>query len=76
VPVEDKEARKRLTHILETHFKDTSRGRVLRPDGVWAIPALPGARAVRSQEIFAKEAAKRARQTIAADVLVPHTPKG
>lgn len=75
VPVEDKEARKRLTHILETHFKDTSRGRVLRSDGTWVIPATPSAKVVRSQEVFAKEAAKRAKQNTAADVLVPHTPK-
>jgi polyphosphate kinase len=75
VPVEDKEARKRLTHILETHFKDTSRGRVLRSDGTWVIPSLPSTKVVRSQEVFAKEAARRARQNTAADVLVPHTPK-
>jgi polyphosphate kinase len=75
VPVEDKEARKRLTHILETHFKDTSRGRVLRSDGTWVIPSLPSTKVVRSQEVFAKEAAKRAKQNTAADVLVPHTPK-
>jgi polyphosphate kinase len=60
---------------LETHFKDTSRGRVLRPDGTWALPSLPSAKVVRSQEVFAKEAAKRAKQNTAADVLVPHTPK-
>lgn len=75
VPVEDKEARKRLTHILETHFSDTARGRVLRADGHWVLPVLPAAKTARSQEIFTKEAAKRAKQNAAADVLVPHTPK-
>ena len=76
VPVEDKEAKKRLTHILETHFADTSRGRVLKQDGTWAPPAANAAKALRSQEIFAKEAAKRIRQrNQAPDVLVPHRPK-
>jgi polyphosphate kinase len=75
VPVEDKDARHRLTHILETQFKDTSRGRVLRSDGTWVLPSLPITKVLRSQEVFAKEAAKRAKQNTAADVLVPHTPK-
>ncbi|MBB5038945.1 polyphosphate kinase 1 [Prosthecobacter dejongeii] len=76
VPVEDKEAKKRLTHILETHFADTSRGRMLKPDGTWAAPAGATGKALRSQEIFAKEASKRIRQrNQAPDVLVPHVPK-
>ena len=76
VPVEDKEAKKRLTHILETHFADTSRGRVLKSDGTWAAPAGSTGKALRSQEIFAKEATKRIRQrNQAPDVLVPHVPK-
>jgi polyphosphate kinase len=40
-PVEDKEARKRLHHILETHFADTARGRTLKADGTWHSPASP-----------------------------------
>lgn len=76
VPVEDKDAKKRLTHILETHFNDTSRGRVLRSDGVWAAPTVTAAKAVRSQSIFTKEAALRARaRNQAPDLLVPHMPK-
>ncbi|MCW0217582.1 MAG: polyphosphate kinase 1 [Prosthecobacter sp.] len=76
VPVEDKDAKKRLTGILETHFSDTSRGRILKPDGVWSLAHIPEAKALRSQEIFAKEAAKRIRQrNQAPDVLVPHRPK-
>lgn len=75
VPVEDKEAKKRLTHILETHFADTSRGRLLKSDGTWSPPAASG-KTLRSQEVFAKEAAKRLRQrNQAPDVLVPHVPK-
>ncbi len=76
IPVEDKEAKKRLIHILETHFADTARGRVLRADGTWQQQPSPAKKALRSQETFAKEAAKRSRQrNQAPDVLVPHTPK-
>ncbi len=75
-PVEDKEARKRLLHILETHFADTARGRILRPDGTWHLHHVTAAKARRSQEIFARDIAKRARQSNESpDVLVPHTPK-
>ncbi|WP_294228175.1 polyphosphate kinase 1 [Prosthecobacter sp.] len=75
-PVEDKEARKRLQHILEVHFADTARGRILKSDGTWQLPNVTAAKTVRSQEQFAKEMAKRARQANESpDVLVPHTPK-
>jgi len=75
-PVEGKEARKRLQHILETHFADTARGRILRPDGTWQLPPTTTARKVRSQERFAREMARRARQANESpDLLVPHTPK-
>lgn len=75
VPIEDKNARKRLTHILETHFNDTARGRILRANGTWVNPPVSTIKPLRSQELFAKEAAKRARQNTSADLLVPHTPK-
>ena len=76
IPIEDGAARKRLTHILETHFADTSRGRVLRPDGSWAPPDAAGSKVSRSQENFAREAAKRTRlRNQSPDVLVPHRPK-
>lgn len=75
-PVEDKEARKRLQHILEVHFADTARGRTLKSDGTWHLANVTAAKAARSQEQFAKEMAKRARQANESpDVLVPHTPK-
>ena len=77
VPVEDARARKRLLGVLETTFADTARARVLLADGSYkrAEPP-PGSKPVRSQEVFAKEAAKRARaKTQAPDVLVPHVPK-
>lgn len=75
VPIEDAQAKKRLTHILETHFADTARGRILRSDGVWVLPQ-PTPAAKRSQETFAREAAKRAKhRSQSPDVLVPHVPK-
>lgn len=75
-PVENKEARRRLQHILEVHFADTARGRTLKPDGSWQVPHVTAAKAARSQEQFAKETAKRTRQANESpDVLVPHTPK-
>lgn len=76
VPIEDKEARKRLIHILETHFTDTARGRVLRSDGTWLLPVVTAKKAKRSQETFAKEATRRSKQrNQSPDVLVPHVPK-
>ena len=75
-PIEDKEARRRLQHVLETHFADTARGRVLRPDGSWHLTPVTAAKALRSQERFTREAAKRAKQANESpDVLVPHLPK-
>ncbi len=75
VPVEYKEAKKRLTHLLETHYSDTSRGRVLRADGSWVLPPA-SAKAVRSQAVFTRQAAQRARtRGQSPDVLVPHVPK-
>ncbi|MDZ4288838.1 MAG: polyphosphate kinase 1, partial [Prosthecobacter sp.] len=76
VPVEDGPAKKRLIHILETHFADTARGRILKADGSWHGIQAPAKKAIRSQETFAKEAARRVRQrNQSPDVLIPHVPK-
>lgn len=76
VPVEDAPAKKRLIHILETHFADTARARVLKTDGTWLSVQAPVKKAQRSQEIFAKETARRLKQrNQSPDVLVPHVPK-
>lgn len=76
VPVEDREAKKRLIHILETHFADTARGRTLRSDGTWHLSQVALKKAKRSQESFAREAARRSKQrNQSPDVLVPHVPK-
>ena len=53
---------RRLQHILETHFADTARGRTLKSDGTWHIAHVTAAKAHRSQEQFAREMTKRARQ--------------
>ncbi len=74
-PIEDGAAKKRLIHILETTFSDNTQARVLRSDGSYEPAQVEGV-AVRSQEVFTKEASKRARQASQApDVLVPHMPK-
>jgi polyphosphate kinase len=75
-PVEDGSARKRLIQILETTFSDTSRGRELQKDGTYS-QASAETNAIRSQAVFTKDAAKRARQVNdTPDLLVPHMPKG
>lgn len=74
-PIEDGAARKRLVQILETTFSDTSRARVLQSDGRYVAASVEG-QPLRSQEVFARDAAKRAKQTNQApDVLIPHIPK-
>ncbi len=76
VPIEDKNAKKRLLGILETHFTDNTQARELHRDGVYRNVPVDGSRRVRSQEVFAKEARQRARQaTETHDLLVPHLPK-
>ena len=75
VPIEDNSARKRLIGILETHFSDTTQGRLLQSDGSYVTIPFESGKALRSQEVFVKEAAKRARQqTQPPDTLVPHLP--
>jgi polyphosphate kinase len=75
VPIEDNSARKRLINILETHFSDNTQARILQPDGTYVTPVIESGKAVRSQEVFVKEAAKRAKQNIQPpDTLVPHLP--
>ena len=49
---------------------------MLRSDGSWLLPNLPVKKLKRSQEVFAKEAARRSKQrNQSPDVLVPHRPK-
>ncbi len=75
VPIEDGSARKRLIAILETFFTDTAQARQLQSDGTYVALPFESGKAVRSQEAFVKEAAKRARaQAQPPDTLVPHLP--
>jgi polyphosphate kinase len=76
VPIEDSRAKKRLLNVLETSFADTAQARVLQADGSYPLATASGKR-TRSQEVFAKEAAKRVRaMNQAPDVLIPHLPNG
>ena len=75
IPIEDNSARKRLIAILEMHFSDNTQARLLQADGTYVARALDSGKAIRSQEAFVKDAAKRAKQnTQPPDTLVPHLP--
>jgi polyphosphate kinase len=75
-PIEDGDAKKRLQHILETHFADNVQARELGRDGHYTPVKTPKGKALRSQEYFAKQAARMHRaRSQSADVLVPHVPK-
>jgi polyphosphate kinase len=78
VPVEDSRARKRLLSVLETCLADNQQARQILADGSHApVRCAPGAKALRSQEVFSREAQKRARSAQQSpDVLVPHRPGG
>lgn len=76
IPVDDPACRRRLVNILESTFEDTSRARRLNSDGSYTSIQPATGKPRRSQEVFAKDSARRARQrTQAPDLLVPHTPK-
>jgi polyphosphate kinase len=75
-PIEDSDAKKRLQQILETHFADNVQARELGRDGHYTPVKLPKGKALRSQEFFAKQAARMHRpRAQSPDVLVPHVPK-
>jgi len=76
-PVEDPEAKKRLQEIMETQFSDTVQAYSLDKDGRYnPVKSAKGGKAVRSQEFFAKQAARRQRpRNQSPDLLVPHVPK-
>jgi polyphosphate kinase len=75
VPVEDRDARRKLIALLETYFDDTVKARRLLPDGRYERMGAGGRRkALRSQEEIyrqACEALQQSRQT-APTVLEPH----
>jgi polyphosphate kinase len=64
VPVEDATSQRELIAILETHFHDNVKARVLLPDGGYA-PPHPAGRRFRSQEALhlrARDAIRRVRR--------------
>lgn len=75
-PIEDADARKRLEEILDTQFADTVQARDLDKDGVYLPVKTLKRKPLRSQEYFAKQAARRHRsRSQSPDLLVPHVPK-
>ena len=77
VPVDDPTCRRRLTAILETHFKDTAKAKALTSDGRYEpIRPLGRRRALRCQAFFHEQAcraiaeARQAKPT----VFEPHLP--
>ncbi len=77
VPIDDAEAKERLEEILRTQLADNTQARLLKPDGTYVpVKAERSKPALRSQEFFAKESAKRAKaRVVSPDVLIPHKPK-
>lgn len=75
-PIEDADARKRLEELLDTQFADTVQARELDKDGVYLPVKTLKRKPLRSQEYFAKQAARRHRsRSQSPDLLVPHVPK-
>ena len=63
VPIVDPAARERVRTILDTHFSDTVKGRVLRSDGTYHKKRRTSrARTVRSQEALCRMAVEAGRQ--------------
>ncbi len=74
-PIEDSDAKARLQEILQTYFADNVQARLLNSDGIYVSVKTEKGKALRSQEFFAKQAAKRAKaRTQSPDLLVPHKP--
>jgi polyphosphate kinase len=77
IPIQDSAAKKRLLTILDNHFGDTAQAHELLSTGIYQRMPLPSrAKPHRSQQAFAKEAARRVKaQAQSPDALVPHLPK-
>jgi polyphosphate kinase len=74
-PVEDARARARLIHVLQTHFKDTVKGRELLADGGYR-PPKGGRKKIGSQETLYQEAvaARRLAEQGRRTMFQPHRP--
>ena len=79
VPVEDPDSRARLVSILETSLQDNVKARRLLPDGAYERLSPPSKKkAVRSQEVFYRQACEAARSMDISrgSVFEPHRPAG
>ncbi len=77
VPIDDKEGRAQLIAVLKTAFKDNTHAWRLGPDGTWTKPKAPSRKeAVRSQEVFFKQARRAAprRRLRPTEGFEPHLP--
>ncbi|QQL46148.1 polyphosphate kinase 1 [Sulfuriroseicoccus oceanibius] len=78
VPVDEKAAKKRLIRLLEVHFADNTKARLLKGDNTYEMVKRSSRdKAVRAQEQLAKEARKAAKlaERERGMVLEPHKPK-
>lgn len=79
IPIEDPDHKRRLRGILETCLADNVKSRHMLPDGSFRKPlAARGSKAVRSQEVFYKQAVETAEETLQARrrAFEPHRPTG
>ncbi len=79
IPIEDPNHRRRLRGILETCLADNVKSRHMLPDGSFRKPPVArGSKAVRSQEVFYKQAVETAEETLQARrrAFEPHRPTG
>ena len=60
-PVENKEGRAKLLHILETELADTEKAHILMPDNTYARVDKRGRKRVNSQRVFGEEAERAAK---------------
>lgn len=64
-PVDRPELKEELKHILDVQLSDTVKASVLQPDGTYEKVDRRGKKAIVAQEVFCKEAAKKAKAAAA-----------
>lgn len=67
-PVEDKELRKEVYHVLEKQLADTMKAHILKSDGTYEKVDKRGKKQVLAQEVFCEEAIKCAKEFLKPDV--------
>jgi len=78
VPVQDKECRAKLHHILDSCLSDNVKGAILQSDGSYRrVPSEPRRKRVRSQDLLCAEARARAaeQRQLKQNVFEPHRPE-